>query len=307
MLDRAAISAGIEAVPAPVRACALVLAAAVCFSIMITLIRYLTQNLHPFQVAFLRNLFGLAFMLPWIVRTGIGGLRTRRIGLYIVRGITGIAAMLAWFYGIANLPLDEAVALSFTTPLFTTMLAALALDEVVRARRWTATLVGFCGALIILRPGFEAITLPAILVLFAALMIAVSVIMIKILLRTESINAVVTYMTLFLVPLSLPTALYVWQWPTAAGLFAAIALGGFATAAHLLFTRALSIADASLVMPFDYARLPIVALIGYVLFDETPEVWTYVGAAVIAGAGVYIVRREIALRRTLHSPPARDL
>ena len=108
-------------------------------------------------------------------------------------------------------------------------------------------------------------------------------------------------MTLILAPLSLPTAVYVWQWPSAAALLAAIALGGFATAAHLLFTRALAIADTSLVMPFDYARLPIVALIAYLLFDETPEVWTYIGAAVIAGAGIYIVRRELALRRMRHS------
>ena len=312
MLDRAAISARIALVPAPVRAAAMVLGAAVCFSCMITLIRYLSQSLHPFQVAFLRNLFGLAFMLPWIISTGIGGLRTRRFGLYIVRGLTGIAAMLAWFYGIATLPLDEAVALTFTTPMFTTVLAALVLKEVVRARRWTATIVGFGGALIILRPGFETISFTAILVLFSALMIAVSVILIKILLRTESINAVVTYMTLILAPLSLPTALYVWQWPTTEALFAAIALGGFATAAqalfaaiaaaHLLFTRALALADASLIMPFDYARLPIVALIGYLVFDETPQVWTFVGAAVIAGAGIYIVRRELALRRTRHPP-----
>ena len=188
MLDRASISARFAMVPAPVRAAAMVLGAAICFSVVITLIRYLTHSLHPFQVAFLRNLFGLAFMLPWIIRTGIGGLRTQRLGLYIARGFTGIAAMLAWFYGIATLPLDEAVALSFTTPMFTTMLAALVLKEVVRARRWSATIVGFGGALIILRPGFEAISFPAILVLFSALMIAVTVILVKILLRTESIN-----------------------------------------------------------------------------------------------------------------------
>ncbi|MSO71519.1 MAG: DMT family transporter [Alphaproteobacteria bacterium] len=283
------------------------LGAAAGFAVMVALIRHLTETLHPFQVVFFRNLFGLACMLPWLAGAGLGALRTRRLGLYLTRGAVSLASMLAWFSGLALLPLDHAVALSFTAPLFTTMLAAGFLKEAVSTSRWAATGIGFCGALLVIKPGFAGgsplgVAPATLLVLVSAVLTAIAIIVIKSLVRTEKPNAVVAYMTLVLAPLSLPFALPVWTWPDAEGWAVAVAIGGLATFAHLCFARALAAADASFVMAFDYARLPIAALIAFYAFGETPDLLTFVGGAVIAGAALSLARRESAINL---APPSR--
>jgi len=255
------------------------------------------ERMHPFQIAFFRNLFALAFMLPWLMHHGRVALHTQRLHMHFWRAGVGLIAMLTWFSAIAYLPLAEAVALNFTAPLFATAGAALVLGEVVRARRWTATIVGFIGMLIILRPGFTEFTPVMTLPVIAACFMACSVLIVKSLSRTEEPAAVVLYMNLLLTPLSLVPALFVWRWPTLTELALGIFIGFCAALAHNAFTRAFKLADASAILPFDYARLPFVALIGYFLFAERPDIWTWVGAAVIAGAAIYIARRESQVAR----------
>lgn len=249
-------------------------------------------GLHPFQIAFLRNVCALAFMLPWLLHHGRGGLSTGRLNMHLWRAAVGLIGMLTWFSAVAYLPLAEAVALNFTAPLFATAGAALLLGEVVRARRWTATVIGFLGMLIILRPGFVEFTPLMTLPIIAACFMACSMLIVKSLSRTEAPAAIVLYMNLLLTPLSLLPALFVWRWPTltewALGLF----VGCCAALAHIAFTRAFKLADASAIMPFDYMRLPFVAAVGYLLFAEVPDGWTWAGAAVIAGAAIYIAQRE---------------
>jgi drug/metabolite transporter (DMT)-like permease len=255
------------------------------------------EGMHPFQIAFLRNVFALACMLPWLVRHGSGGLATGRLSMHLWRSAVGLIAMLTWFSAVAYLPLAEAVALNFTVPLFATVGAAVFLGEVVRARRWTATAIGFLGVIIILRPGFTEFTPLMTLPIIAACFMAVSMLIVKSLSRTEAPAAIVLYMNLLLTPLSLLPALFVWRWPTptewALGLF----VGLCAALAHNAVSRAFARVDASAVMPFDYARLPFVALVGYLLFAEVPDGWTWLGAAVIAGAAIYIAQRESRVAR----------
>ena len=298
------ISASAATLSAPAQGALWMACAAVCFSGMIVLIRLATELLHPFQVAFFRNAFGLAFMLPWILHAGIGALHTRRIGTYAWRAAVGLVAMLCWFMGLSLMPMAEAVSLSFTSPLFATMGAALFLGEIVRARRWSATAVGFLGVLVIVRPGLETVTPAAMLVLLSALAGAISALLIKSLSRTESSRAMVAYMTLFLTPLSLVPALFVWQTPSLAVIGFMVLVGGLATVAHLCFSHAMHLADASAVIPLDYLRLPLVALIGWLLFDEGMDGWSWLGAAIIIGATLYIARREavVARERRPHDP-----
>jgi len=271
--------------------------AAALFSVLNLLIRTVSADLHPFQVTFFRNFFSLMFMLPWLMRAGLGGLRTRKWGLYGTRALTGLAAMLTWFYAISIMPLGEAVALSFTTPLFATIGAALFLGEVVRRRRWTATAVGFVGVLVIIRPDADAISLPAALVLVSACFSAASALQVKALTRTESTTTMVTYMVLFLTPMSLVPALFVWTWPGWATLGWLVTLGGVATLGHLALTRAFHLADASALMPLDYTKLPFAALLGYVVLGETMDLWAWVGAGIIAGSTIYIAHREASLAK----------
>jgi len=139
--------------------------ASVFFGVMAITIRYASHQLHPFEVAFFRNAFGLLFALPILYRTGLGVLRTNRLPLYFMRCAIGLVSMLAGFWAIAHLPLAQAVALSYSTPLFVTIFAVFALGEVVRVRRWTAVLVGFIGILIIVRPSADTFTAGALVAL----------------------------------------------------------------------------------------------------------------------------------------------
>mgnify|MGYP006440413167 CR=1 FL=1 len=285
-----------QRVPPPVQGAVLMLGAALGFSLMAGLIRAASTELHPLQIVFFRNAFALAFTLPWLLRVGGAGLRTGRIKLHLARAGLGLCAMSCWFSAVTLLPLAQAIALNFLVPLFATAAAALLLHELVGPRRWTATAVGFLGVLVIVRPGVESVTLATGLPVLAAAFMALAAVSVKALARTDSPGAIVFYMNLFLTPLSLGPALLVWDWPAEPRTWAAVVAVGFlAVVAQQFLTRSYQRADASAVVPFQYARLPFSAAIGYAFFDETPDVWTFVGAAIIAGAAVYIARREARL------------
>jgi drug/metabolite transporter (DMT)-like permease len=266
------------------------------FALMIVLVRQLTYDLDPLQVVFLRNAFGLLVMAPWLLSQGLGVLRTQRIHLHLLRAGIGIVAMICWFTTLSLMPLAESTALSFTAPIFTSLLAVLLLGEVMRARRWAATALGFLGALIILRPGFQAVQPVALLAMGTAAVWATSTILVKVMTRTESPGAVVTYMVLLSTPLSLIAALPVWQTPTLEHLLYATLLGAAGSAGHFCMTRALASADASFVVPFDYLRLPLVALFAYLAFGEAPDLWIWLGGGLIAASGIYLAHRESRLK-----------
>lgn len=273
------------------------LGSAVCFSITTAIIRHISADLAPLEIAFFRSLFGVLVLAPWLWHHGFSALRTEHIGLHILRGVVGGVAMLAWFYALSVIPLAKAVALSFTTPLLATIAAVVILGELIRLRRWTATVVGFIGTMIILRPGTEALDFGAILVLLSAVALAVNVVLVKILSRKETSTAIVAHFGIFMVPVTLVPALFVWRWPTAPELAWMILVGAFATLSHLCRARALALADVSAVVQYDFTRLPIIALVGYFLFSEVPDGWTWVGAAVIIASTVYVTHREIQVRR----------
>ena len=139
------------------RGALLMAAAAACYAILHGSVRYVSSELHPFEITFFRNLFGLIVLLPWFVVHGLKPLRTRRIGLHLLRASSNVIAMLMFFMALSMTPLAQVQALGFTAPLFTTVLAIFLLGERVRLRRWTALIAGFIGALIIVRPGLQPI------------------------------------------------------------------------------------------------------------------------------------------------------
>jgi drug/metabolite transporter (DMT)-like permease len=267
------------------------------FSCLNAQIRYLTASMHSFEIAFFRNLFGLAFMLPWLFTSGLAGLRTGRMKLYFWRTAVGLSSMLLSFSALAVLPLSLAVALSFTAPLFTTMGAALFLGERVRARRWSATVLGFIGVLIIVHPGSAPLNFGMVMMIASAALNAATTLMVKHLSRTESANAIVTYMVLLMTPMSLLPALFVWQTPPLSIWLFLVGMGLAGTLGHLCYVRALRGAEASAVLPYDYGRMIFSSLIGYLAFAEIPDRWTWIGSAIIAGAAIYIARRESQLAR----------
>lgn len=291
---------------APVQAALFMLLAATLFAGVAGGVRWVTQHdMHALEAAFLRSGFGLLFMLPVILRYGRAAVRFERPGLHLVRGASSAAGTIMWFWAVALLPIAEAVALNFTAPLFTTILAVVVLHEVVRARRWTATVVGFVGVLIVLRPGTQAISPGALLAIGSAATIGINMMLVRILSRTDTTPAIVTSFSFYLTVGTLVPALFVWQTPSWENLLVMLLAGFCGTAAHLAFTRALALGDASAVAPLDFLRLPFAAGVGYLFFAEVPDGWTAVGALVIAGSAAYIARREaVAARREKAAAPA---
>lgn len=293
----ATVRAAFGAAPAPFRAGVLATGATIFFAVMAGLIRHAAEELHPLQVVFFRNLFALLFMLPWLMRMGMHVMYTRRIGLYSVRAVVQLGSMICGFTSLTLIPLAEATALSFTAPIFSTIGAALILREVVRLRRWTAIAIGFAGTMVILRPGFEALSFGSVLALVNALFMAASVLMVKSLSRTEPPDAIVMYMAVFLTPMSLVPAVFVWQTPSLEMLGWMLLLAASGTAGHILMTRAFSTADVTVVLPFDFGRLPFTAIVAYFAFGQIPTVWTWLGGAVIFASTFYIAHRESVLAR----------
>ena len=269
----------------------------VFFASMNAMIRHLSAELDAFQIVFFRNFIGLAVMLPWLLRFGLGALRTQRIGALLGRSVIGFASMVLWFWSLGRLQLDHAVSLSFTAPLFTTVAAAVLLKERLRVRRVVALLVGFAGVLVILRPGAEPFDVASLAAIASSALMALSIVLMKSLTDTESPGTLVFYQVLLITPVSFVPAAFVWQWPSWDAWVWLILLGTFASAGHYLFTRAFAIAEATALMPFDYVRLPMVAALGYVAFGERPDPWTWFGAAIILASSVYVAHREAVARR----------
>jgi drug/metabolite transporter (DMT)-like permease len=271
--------------------------AAFFFALLSTLVRIVSTDLPPLEVAFFRNLFALASMLPWILSSEFSGLDTRHFGLHLARAVIGVFAMGLWFTSLALVPLADAVALSFTMPLFIVAGAAAFLGEKVGLRRCSAITIGFVGMLVILQPGFTVVSPVMALPVATAAFWATSALILKHMSATVRAGTSVLYMNLLMTPLSLVPAAFVWTWPHWEDVLLLATIGLLATLAHLALARALAAADASATSAFDYARLPFVALFAFLLFGEVAEIWTWVGAAIIAGSAIYIARRESHIAR----------
>jgi drug/metabolite transporter (DMT)-like permease len=299
----AASTAGHDPAARLTRGALYMLTSALLFGAMAVPIRLASAELHPFEIAFFRNLFGLVAALPILYRHGFSILRTDKLPLYFMRCTIGIVSMLSGFWALVHLPLAQAVAISYATPLFITIGAVLVLGEVVRARRWTAVVVGFVGVLIVVQPGTGDFSLATLVALLSALTSGVVAISIKFLSRTEPPDAIVLYTTLIWVPLSLVPALPFWVWPSPwAWLWVALA-GFLGTAGHMLWTRANRLADASVIAPIGFVQLPVVAILAWLVFDEQVGTALMVGSAIIFASNFYIARREAQLARRAVTDP----
>jgi len=281
----------------PLHAALLMLGSTLFFAMMVITIRLASEQLHSFEVAFFRSFFGMLAALPLLRHHGIGLLRTGQFPRYIVRCLLGTASMFCGFWAIANLPLAHAVSLSYSSPLFVTIAAAFWLGEQVRARRWSAVAAGFIGVLVIVRPGTEGFSWGSMVAVTAAVISAVVAIQIKQLTRTEPADRVVLWTTILWVPMSFLPALAVWEWPQGITWLWVIGAGVLGTAGHMLWTRALKLGDVSALSPISFLQLPIVALLGWLLFAEALDAWTVAGAAIILAANGYIAHREAQLAR----------
>jgi drug/metabolite transporter (DMT)-like permease len=266
------------------------------FACTTSIVRHLSGDLHPFVMLFFRNAFAIPVLLLFIAPAGnIFG--TNKLKMHFLRAFVAMAAMGAWFYAITVMPLPEATALSFTTPLFTAIAAIVLLKETAGKHRWSAIIIGFIGALVIIHPRPGAFNMASFIVLLAAIGWALSNVQAKSLSATEDPKRMVFYLTLFMMPLSLILAIPVWKTPNQEQILWLIVMSLVSNFSHFCLSKAVSKTQMTVILPFDFMRLIFIAAIAYVAFSQKLDMWTVIGGVIIVGSNVYIARREAMLKK----------
>lgn len=316
--------------PANLRGALWVFASVALFTGMQALAKTLSRppfELHGFQIAFFRSVTGLIFILPFMMRTGLAGFKTSRPMLMSVRGMVGAIATLCGFYAIANLPLAEATAISFSRALFLVPLAVLILAEGIGIRRGLATVVGFFGVVLIaFAPAIGAGNVESVGDVFAnfltnadgtaaavgnAFFVALAIIFVKILSKTDStvtllfysgvIGTVTTAAVLAVISVIDPGA-QVWKPMSLTEYGLVFAMGAFGVVAHNCFIRGYAVGEATALSPLDYTRILFSGLVGYLFFAEMVTWLTVLGAVIVAGSSLYITYREAQRTRSEPTP-----
>lgn len=267
-------------------------AAAILFTVMIVCIRLLSGKFTVFEISFFRAAVGIVVMLPIVMRLGVGHLRTDRLPFYVLRVALGYTGMCCYYFAIAKIDIVDATTLNATVPLWAVIFAWLLLGEKVGPRRIGLTALGFVGAMVLLRPGEGAISEWALLGLGSAAIYSLTALCIKSLSRTEPASRMVIYLNILMLIISTPLALWTWVTPAWEDAPLIAGLGITAAIGHYCFTRACAAADASVIIPFDFMRLPLAALAGYLVFFTTPDHWTALGALIIFGSVILLARTE---------------
>lgn len=264
---------------------------------MSALVKGLASDLHAFQITFVRCLLGLVLVLPLVARERLGGLITRHWKAQLIRALLLTVALNCGYYVLTKLPLATATVLFFTTPLFITMLAQPFLGERVGWRRWSATLVGFAGTLIVMRPSPAGLDPAMLIAIASAFCFAVAIILGRKLSASESPRSMLLYFGVIAAIGSLPAAVTVWQAPSTTE-WALLAVATiFATARTYSDLRGYAIGEISAVAPIQYLRIVLVGTVGYLFFAEVPDRAALLGATVIVASTLYIARREARLKR----------
>jgi drug/metabolite transporter (DMT)-like permease len=262
------------------------------FAVMAVAARELLRTMGSFEILALRSFVSLFIVLAVLPRFGLGRLRTRRFGLHLVRNVLHLGGQYAWVYAIAMLPLATVFAIEFTMPVWTAILATLILGERLNRGRVVMLVLGLAGVLVILKPGFSIVQPAALVMLAGSFAYASMNIATKRLSESDSALAVLFYMAAIQLPLALIPALPQWVAPQLKDLPWIILVGSAGLTAHFCLTRAFRVADATLVVPIDFLRLPLIAVVGMLFYGEPLELSIMLGAAVIFAGTYYSIRRE---------------
>jgi len=272
------------------------------FMVMAVAGRELATQLSTFQILFFRSLIGLSVVSLLLTRSGWGQIRTRLPGLQIVRNLAHFGGQFGWFYGLAFIPLAEVFAIEFTGPIWTAFWAALLLGERLTRPRMITILLGMVGLIIILRPGLQGIHPAAFAVLASAVGYALAHALTKRLAQHDTPLCILFYMTLIQLPLGLIPSLTNWVTPAVALWPWLLLVGLSALSAHYCMTRALLLADVTVVIPMDFLRLPLIAVVGALFYQEAFD------PLVLLGAGVMLLGNWVNLSaesRRLRAPAER--
>ena len=269
----------------------------VSFLLMMVSARELIDTISTFEILAFRSGVALLVLLPVALRLGSARLATRRFSLHVTRNVFHLGGQATWLVGITILPLAQVTVLEFTVPLWAALMAVIFLKEKISRHRAVAVGLGFAGILIILRPGFGVFSPVALLVLVGMIGYAISHVATKQLTRTESAVQIVFYMQAIQFPLALIPALLVWTQPEWGDAPWLVFVGMTALSAHYCMTRAMMLADLSVILPIDFLRLPCMAVIAWFAYAEPIDPMVLLGAVVIFGGNYHSVREEARAQR----------
>ena len=281
----------------PAKAIAWMGLALLSFTAMVIPIRALAPDLHAFEMLFVRSAIGLVILSGLLSVRGWHLLKTQRLPGHLLRNVIHFTGQSLWIFGITLLPLATVSAIEFTTPIWGALLAVLFLGERMHRGRWVALAMGFLGILIILRPGLGPegsglISVGAVIMLACAFCFGATNVVTKWLTSTESALAILFYMVAMQSLFGAVASIFVWVPVASADWIWLLLLAVTGLSAHYCLVRAFAAADVAFVAPFEFLRLPLVAVIGLLLYAEPFELFTLLGAAVIFGGNYYSLKRE---------------
>lgn len=265
---------------------------AILFSLTDVVVKTLGRTFHPVELALFRYAIGFALLTPVFMHMGWAQIKTQRPGLHLTRLIIACTAQLGFFVAVIHLKLADATAISFSKPLFTTIVAVFLLSEIVRARRWGATIIGFAGVVMMIRPGTETMDPIALIAVGAALTMAIANVLIRIMSKTEPPNRILFYYHIGGILIFIGPAIWMWQTPVGFEWLLLFLIGLLTTLGMICYVRAFSAGEANAVGPIEYVRLIYAGLFGFFLFNEIPDIWTVLGGATIVACSLYIARDE---------------
>jgi drug/metabolite transporter (DMT)-like permease len=279
------------------RAVGLTLAASFILNLEALIVKLVGPAVPVAMIVAMRSLAQLVWVAPALVRRGPDMFRTEHLWLHLLRGLLSLVSWSAYYFSFRELPMATATVLSFTAVMWTTALAGPILGEVVRWRRWSATLIGFAGVLLIVRPGVLPVGIATIAAIGSALCGAGITLATKRLAETETTDTIMLYIGIVTSSGAVPAAILDWSWLTVELWLVLLGMAALGVCGMFMWITALRLADASLLAPLTYTRLVFATVAGALLFDEAPDGWTIGGAALIVVSTLYITQREAQLRR----------
>ena len=283
-------------IPSSLFAISLMIISGLFFVLMHSAVKYLSKEVHIFEIAFFRCALVIFVLAPIIFQQGKKIFKTKQPKVQFLRITTNSVAMLCFFYGISTTPLAQLTTLGFTVPIFATILAVIFMKEKIRLRRTTALIVGFIGTIIVMRPDIS-IELGALLIIFSSFLWSICLIFIKKLTETDSAVTISLYFGIGMIPATFALALPVLEMIDLRQFIILIFIAITGTLAQTIMNSALEKGELALLLPFDFLRLIWSVLIGYALFSEEPTITLWLGGFLIIGSTSYIAWREATLKK----------
>lgn len=280
---------------APLIAISLMIISGLFFVLMHSAVKYLSKEVHIFEIAFFRCALVIFVLAPVIIQQGKTIFKTKQPKMQFLRIITNSVAMLCFFYGISTTPLAQLTTLGFTVPIFATILAVIFMKEKIRLRRTTALIIGFIGTIVVMRPDIS-IELGALLIIFSSFLWSICLIFIKKLTQTDSAVTISLYFGIGMIPATFILAFPVMEAIDMRQFTILVFIAITGTLAQTIMNTALKKGELALLLPFDFLRLIWSVLIGYVLFAEEPTFTLWIGGFLIIGSTTYIAWREAKLK-----------